>query len=107
MKTQNQIKRTLSQPEAIKQINNILDANTNINRSKLADLICDQFNFFNPCGEKQRSGCLKALRKLEQNNFFVLPVPCKTGSTKKVRVVLKNLYLTHKEYRMMSKKYVN
>jgi len=45
MKTQNQIKRTLSQPEAIKQINNILDANTNINRSKLADFICDQFIF--------------------------------------------------------------
>jgi hypothetical protein len=83
MKTQNQIKRTLSQPEAIKQINNILDANTNINRSKLADLICDQFNFFNPCGETQRSGCLKALRKLEQDNFFVLPAPRKTGSAQK------------------------
>jgi len=83
MKTQNQIKRTLSQPEAIEQINNILDANSNINRSKLAELICDQFNFFNPCGEKQRSGCLKALRKLEQDGFFVLPVPCKTGSAKK------------------------
>ena len=36
MKTKNQIKRTLSQPEAIDQINNILDANSNINRSKLA-----------------------------------------------------------------------
>jgi len=83
MKTQNQIKRTLSQPEAIEQINNLLDANSNINRSKLAELICDQFNFFNPCGEKQRSGCLKALRKLEQDGFFVLPVPCKTGSAKK------------------------
>jgi hypothetical protein len=83
MKTQNQIKRTLSQPEAIKQINNILDANININRSKLADLICDQFNFFNPCGETQRSGCLKALRKLEQDNFFVLPAPRKTGSAQK------------------------
>ena len=83
MKTQNQIKRTLSQPEAIEQINNLLDTNTNINRSKLADIICDQFNFFNPCGERQRSGCLKALRKLEQDGFFVLPVPCKTGSAKK------------------------
>ena len=83
MKIQNQIKHTLSQPEAIDQINNLLDANSNINRTKLADLICDQFNFFNPCGEKQRSGCLKALRKLEQDGFFVLPVPCKTGSAKK------------------------
>jgi hypothetical protein len=83
MKTQNQIQLTLSQPEAIEQINNILYANSNINRSKLADLICDHFNFFNPCGEKQRSGCLKALRKLEQDGFFVLPVPCKTGSAQK------------------------
>ncbi len=77
MKTQNQIKRTLSQPEAIKQINNILDANTNINRSKLADLICDQFNFFNPCGEKQRSGCLcetiftlEAIQRKDMKDFF-------------------------------------
>ncbi len=83
MKTQNQIKRTLSQPEAIEQINNILGTNTNINRSKLADLICDKFGFFNPRGERQRSGCLKALRKLEQDGFFVLPVPCKTGTVKK------------------------
>lgn len=107
MKTQNQIKQTLSQPEAIKQINNILNANNNINRSKLADLICDRFHFFNPCGEKQRSGCLKASRKLEQDSFFVLPVPCKTGSAKKIHVVSKNLYRIHKEYRMMSEKYVN
>jgi len=83
MKTQNQIKRTLSQPEAIEKINNILDTNSNINRSRLADFICDQFNFFNPRGERQRSGCLKALRKLEQDGFFVLPLSCKTGSVKK------------------------
>jgi len=56
MEKQNQIKRTLSQPGAIERINNILDENTNINRSKLADIICDQFNFFNPRGERQRAG---------------------------------------------------
>jgi len=83
MKIQNQIKRTLSQPEAIEQINNMLDTNTNINRTKMADLICDQFKFINPRGERQRSGCLKALRKLEQDGLFVLPVPNKTGSVKK------------------------
>jgi len=38
-------------------------------------LICDQFNFFNPQGERQLAGCLKALRKLEQAGFFVLPIP--------------------------------
>jgi len=75
MKTQNQIKRTLTQPEAIEKINNILDINDNINRTKLADKLCDHFNFFDPCGNRQRSGCLKALRKLEQTGHLVLPFP--------------------------------
>lgn len=39
--------------------------------------------FFNPCGDTQLSGCLKALRKLEQDNFFVLPALRKTGSAQK------------------------
>ena len=78
METQNQIKRTLSQPEAIKQINSILDDNDNIKRTKLADLLCDQFGFFDPRGERQRCGCLKALRELEQKGWFVLPKSCHT-----------------------------
>ena len=78
METQNQIKRTLSQPEAIKQINSILDDNDNIKRTKLADIVCDQFNFFDPRGERQRCGCLKALRELEQKGGFVLPKSCHT-----------------------------
>lgn len=82
MKIQNQIKKTLSQPKAIEQIKNILDKNADINRTKLSDLICDHFNFYNPRGERQRSGCIKALRKLEQDGFFVLPIPCKTVTGK-------------------------
>ena len=78
METQNQIKRTLSQPEAIKQINSILDDNDNIKRTKPADLLCDQFGFFDPRGERQRCGCLKALRELEQKGWFVLPKSCHT-----------------------------
>lgn len=78
METQNQIKRTLSQPEAIKQINSILDNNDNIKRTKLADIVCDQFSFFDPRGERQRCGCLKALRELEQKGGFVLPKSCHT-----------------------------
>lgn len=62
METQNQIKRTLAQPEAIENICSILDANVNIKRTKLADQLCDQFGFFDPRGKKQRAGCLKALR---------------------------------------------
>lgn len=73
METQNQIKRTLAQPEAIKQIISMLDNNDNIKRTKLADLLCDQFGFFDPRGERQRCGCLKALCELEQKGWFVLP----------------------------------
>jgi hypothetical protein len=85
METQNQIKRTLSQPEAIEQINNILDTNDNINRTKLADKLCDHFNFFDPCGNRQRSGCLKALRKLEQTGHLVLPFPMLNSGPKNPR----------------------
>jgi len=83
METQNQIKRTLSQPEVVKQIKSMLEKNANMNRSQFANLVCERFKFFNPKGEKQLSGCLKALRKLEQDGFIVLPVPSKKGNTKK------------------------
>lgn len=85
METQNQIKRTLTQPEAIEKINNILDTNDNINRTKLADKLCDHFNFFDPCGNRQRSGCLKALRKLEQTGHLVLPFPMLNSGPKNPR----------------------
>ncbi len=83
MKIQNQIKRTLSKSEAIEKIKKILNSNINLNRSKLANIICDQFNFINPSGKRQLSGCMKALRKLEKDGFFVLPPPGKIKSSKK------------------------
>ncbi len=73
METQNQIKRTLSQPEAIEYIGNMLDASENMNRTQIADHICDHFDFFDPRGDRQRSGCLKALCELERAGCFVLP----------------------------------
>jgi len=80
MKTQNQIKRTLTQPKAIEHICNILDTNDNINRTTLANMLCDHFKFFDPCGNRQRDGCVKALRKLEQAGHFTLPsAMCKPG----------------------------
>jgi len=74
METQNKIKQTLTQLEAIEYIRNKLDTNTNINRTALADSLCDHFHFFDPRGKRQRHGCLKALRKLEQTGHFKLPV---------------------------------
>ena len=73
MKTQNKIKWTLTQPEAIKYIINILDTKDNINRTALSYELCDYFHFFDPRGNRQHSGCLKALRQLEQAGHFRLP----------------------------------
>jgi len=76
METQNQIKQKLSQPEAVEQICQLLNTNNNITRTNLADLLCEQFGFIDPRGEKQRAGCLRALRELEQKDLFKLPAPC-------------------------------
>ena len=74
MEKQNQIKRRLSQPDAIEHIRNVLnDAAHTIKRTELADKICEQFGFFDPRGGVQRAGCLKALRELEKTGLFVLP----------------------------------
>lgn len=73
METQNQIKRKLSQPEAIAHIYKLLDASDSMKITKLADELCEQFGFYNPLGEKQRAGCLKALRELEQAGSITLP----------------------------------
>jgi hypothetical protein len=54
METQNQIKRTLEQPEVIEYICNILDNNDTISRTQLADNLCGHYNFFDPLGNKQR-----------------------------------------------------
>ena len=73
METQNQIKRKLSQPEAIEHVCKLLDASDTMKITKLADKLCEQFGFYNPLGEKQRAGCLKALRELEQAGSITLP----------------------------------
>lgn len=87
MEKQNQIKRTLKQPEALKQICSMLEANENIKRVELADQLCGHFGFFDLRGEKQRGGCLKALRELEQKKYFILPKSTrKLGSIKPRRL---------------------
>lgn len=46
-----------------------------MHRTELADSLCHEMGFVDPGGRRQRSGCLKALRVLEQRGHFVLPVP--------------------------------
>jgi hypothetical protein len=74
MHTQNQIKRTLSQPPTIAYVAGLLDDGSEfVHRSALADFLCEQFGFYDVRGHVQRDGCLKALRDLEASSYFTLP----------------------------------
>lgn len=69
------ILRRLSESDAIELIRRLIDANPDMNRTELANQLCDRLGFTTILGKKQLSGCLKALRKLEARGLFVLPNP--------------------------------
>ena len=73
MEEQNQIKRKLAQPESISRIQGILDQDSKLNRTQLAEQVCEQFGLFNARGAVQRAGCMKALSELERAGHLVLP----------------------------------
>ena len=74
MFVRNQIKRALSQPPAIAYVAGLLtDGGEFVNRTELADYLCEEFNFHDARGHAQRDGCLKALRELEAAGHFTLP----------------------------------
>src|SRR5210317_2077781 len=73
MDEQNQIKRKLALPESIACIQEILANNDSLNRTRLAERVCEHFHFFNARGMVQRAGCMKALNELENAGHFVLP----------------------------------
>ena len=75
MKLQKQIKRALSNPEAIDYVRGLLEEEEIVSRTELADLVCEQFGFQDPRGENQRAGCLKGLRELEAKGWYQLPPP--------------------------------
>ena len=75
---QNQIKRTLAQPQAIATVQRLLEETPAINRIELARRLCDHFAFHDARGEPQVSGCVKALRELESQGAFQLPPPQST-----------------------------
>lgn len=70
---QNQIKRTLSQPDNIDFVRGLLESNTVAHRSELAVRACERFGFHDARGRVQLAGCLKALRELESRGHFILP----------------------------------
>ncbi len=73
MKTQNQIKRTLSEETSILYLTDLLNSQTFSNRAELIKEVCGKFNFYNPRGQAQLAGCAKALRNLEDAGHFILP----------------------------------
>jgi hypothetical protein len=75
METQNQVKRTLAKAEAIAHIRSVLDGEKNINRTQLADRLCQRHGFIDALGRPQRSTCLRALRDLEERGHIRLPAP--------------------------------
>jgi hypothetical protein len=75
MERQNQINRTLSQSEAREYVCSLLSSKQDITRTELVNQLCDRFGFFDPRGERQRAGCIKALRELERKKHIVLPQP--------------------------------
>lgn len=75
MDTQNQIKRTLSEPENREHVSRLLKERDFFSRSQLAAFLCDQFGLHDPGGRQQTAGCLKALRELEAKGCFRLPPP--------------------------------
>jgi Druantia protein DruA/Transposase DNA-binding len=75
METQNQVKRTMSRPEVIEHIRLVLDENGHMNRTMIAERLCEHYGFFDARGGTQASSCLKALRELESRGLIALPKP--------------------------------
>jgi len=83
METQNQLKRNLSQPDVIEDINKILNVNRGMNRTQLANTLCQKYAFYDARGKPQLSSCLKALRELERHNLLSLPASQKKNTDHK------------------------
>ena len=72
---QNQIQRRLSQAENIDRVRQLVADNPDMPRTRLADLVCDEFGFVDGRARRQRGSCSKALRVLESRGLISLPAP--------------------------------
>ena len=73
MDGQSQIRRRLSEPDSVERVQRLTAHNPAMHRTELADRVCDELGFVDRRGRRQRSGCLKALRVLEQRGRLTLP----------------------------------
>jgi len=85
MHTQNQIKRTLTQPESIEILRTLLQDNAHPNRTSLSNAVCQRFNFHDARGRAQVGGCNMALRELERAGHFILPTSTKAKFVRQPR----------------------
>src|SRR6202789_558005 len=88
MDIQNQIKRTLSQPECLAYVSGLLEGEEYLSRTDVAVKVCEEFGFQDPRGQHQLGGCLKALRELEGKGWFQLRAPqIEKGGTRSRRLL--------------------
>jgi hypothetical protein len=80
MEKQNQVKRTLSQPDSIETVRELLRRHADANRTAVTRAVCRHFGFVDARGAIQLGSCLKALRDLESAGHFVLPPPTYAAS---------------------------
>lgn len=85
MRVQHQIKRTLSQPQALQRLQGLAHGGGFAHRTALAEEVCAAFGFLDGRGQAQRSGCLKALRELERAGRVSLPAPRSRAGVKRAR----------------------
>lgn len=85
MQAQHQIKRTLSQPQALARVHALQASLAQAHRTALADRVCAEFDFIDARGRLQRAGCLKALRTLEREGAMTLPAPRSAPGPRRAR----------------------
>ncbi len=83
MKTQNQIKRTLSEETGLLYLKDLLDSKTFSNRAEVVKEVCKEFKFYDPKKQAQLSSCAKALRILDAAGHIKLPESSHKTSKKK------------------------
>ena len=71
--SQNNIKTTLSTPDSISKINEMLNNRYYGNITSFSRDLCKELNLFSPNGQKQVSTCTTALRNLHEHGCICLP----------------------------------
>ncbi|MDQ6954451.1 MAG: hypothetical protein Q9M20_03310 [Mariprofundaceae bacterium] len=82
MQMQNNTKQKLSEADSIRIVRHMIYDNPSSNRTEISRLVCEHFDFHNAKDKPQQSGCLKALRELENPEHFILPALCSISQHK-------------------------